>query len=296
MSRIYAFPSKKGSGMSAFPVWLFPFPALNFLMILFLRFIFAIFMLLPALAADTLKIAACDAAVIGDLGDIYTLNRETRTLYRYRGDRELNRFSESGFGKSVNLQDPRQPLAPEADKILLLDAAQNRLISWDRFLNLHSLTALPEAIVSAREFAVNTEYDWLIYDAFQQEIFQIRPGERFLQRWGDRSVAGELRIYKLSGNILLFLKDRAVLRFCDPNGKTLDEFLLPDIPDIRELIPLNLQSSGLVCGDGVYIWEPRSGNCRFLSDLRDVIYIRLDKNRYTLINRHGTIVILPLSS
>lgn len=282
--------------MSPFPVWLFPFPALNFLMIIFIRTLFALLLLLPALAADTLKIAPCDAAVIGDLGDIYTLNRGTRTLYHYRGDRELNRFSESGFGKSVNLQDPRQPLAPEADKVLLLDAAQNRVISWDRFLNLHSLTPLPEGIVSAREFAVNTEYDWLIYDAFQQEIFQVRPGERFLQRWGDRNVSGELRLFTVSGNILLFLQDRALLRFCDPNGKTLGEFPLPDSLDIRELIPLNLQFSGLVCGNGVYIWEPRSGRCRFLSDLRDVIYIRLEKNRYTLINRHGTILILPVSS
>ncbi|MDD3095510.1 MAG: hypothetical protein WC372_06255 [Candidatus Neomarinimicrobiota bacterium] len=265
-------------------------------MILFFRILFALLLLLPALAADTLKIAPCDAAMIGDLGDIYTLNRSTRTLYRYRGDRELNRFSESGFGKSVNLQDPLRPLVPEADKILLLDAAANRVISWDRFLNLHSVTPLPEGIVSPAEFTVNAEYDWLIYDAFRQEIYQIRPGEHFLQRWGDRSVNGEIRLYTVDEHIMVFLKDRAVLRYCGHNGKTLAEYLLPDSLNIQDLIPMNAQLTGLICREGVYIWEPQGASCRLLSDLPDVIHIRYDNKHITLINRHGTIVIFPLSS
>jgi hypothetical protein len=280
--------------MFRFPVCYFRLRQLNFhmknirlIVFLFLAFLFS------AEGADTLRIAPCDAAVFNGFGELITLSRNTGTLQRYRGDKLLGRYQGSGSGNKIFLQEPLYPVTDDPDRIYLLDASQNTIIGWDRFLNLHSIIPLDGGIVSPADFTINSEHEWLIYDAFRQEIFQVYPGERFFQRWGDRSLSSAIRMHRDNANIIIHLRDRGRLRVCDRNGNTLDEFALPDSLAVSECFPLQRGRYALLCGKGVYVWDPLAGSCRFLSGLEDVIYVHAGEKHFTLINRKGMVITVP---
>ncbi|MDZ7820741.1 MAG: hypothetical protein U5N26_02385 [Candidatus Marinimicrobia bacterium] len=99
------------------------------------------FFLLAGMAAgqipDTLRIAPCDEAALSPFGDIITLSRSGGILRRYQNGKLLNTYSGSRSADKFILQDPVRPVPDGADKIHVLDAANNRVLAWDRFLNLH---------------------------------------------------------------------------------------------------------------------------------------------------------------
>lgn len=247
---------------------------------------------LNATAADTLHIAPCDAALMTVFGDVITLDRNTGTLRRYADDKLMMEYR-SGSGNSLILQTPLRPVADAPERIYLLDAALNRIIGWDRFLNLHSVTPLNDDIVSPGDFSINAEHEWLIYDSFRQEIFQVYPGENYLQRWGDRSVSGEIRMYASGEEIIIFLIDRRQLRRCDVNGNTLAEYRIPDSLAVRDCIPLREKHIALLCDAGVYVWDPANDSIRLLSAEPDIIFIHAGDNRYTLIGSGGLLLRIP---
>ncbi len=248
---------------------------------------------LPAPAADTLQIALCDEAVMNLFGDIITLSRREGSLRRYVDDQLVYVFSGTALSNKLILQEPLRPVLDEPDKIYVLDAATAQIIAWDRFLNVHTTTPLHDDIISPAEFTVTSEHDWLIYDDFYNHIVQIHPNGHFPYRWSDKPVSGDIHLYTIGHYVLLYLKDYRQLRICDNNGTTLSEYLLPDSLDVLRMLPLNMQSVGLVCENGVYLWKPKEKSCRYLSTMQDVIFMHAEKSSYTLINRQGTVITIP---
>ncbi len=244
-------------------------------------------------AADTLRIAPCDEAVMNLFGDLITLSRSDGALRRYTEGTLKNLYTGKGFGDKIILQDPLRPVLDEPDNIYVLDIAGERIVAWDRFLNVRSVTPLKNGIVSPAEFTVTSEHDWLIYDDFKSEIVQIRPRENTSFPWGDRPVSGEIRLQAIEQGVFLYLKDLRRLRISDVGGTTLKEYALPDSLSVLTVIPLNRTEFGLVCPDGTYLWKPERADCRYLSGLQDVIFLRAENNSHILINRRGVIVHIP---
>lgn len=253
-------------------------------------------MLLPTLrapAADTLQIAPCDEAIMNLFGDIITLSRREGSLQCYVDNQLVYVFSGKGLSNKLILQEPLRPILDEPDKIYVLDVATARIVAWDRFLNVHTTTPLHDDIISPTEFTVTSEHDWLIYDNFYNHILQIHPNEHFPYRWGDKPVSGDIHLYTIGHYVLLYLKDYRQLRICDNNGTTLGEYMLPDSLNVLRVLPLDLQSIGLVCENGVYLWKPNEKSCRYLSIMQDVIFMHAEKSSYILISRQGTIITIP---
>lgn len=247
---------------------------------------------LTAPAADTLRIAPCNAALMTVFGDLITLERNTGILRRYADNKLLMEYR-SGSGNSLTLQLPLRPVADAPERVYVLDAALNRIVGWDRFLNLHSVTPLNDDIVSPGDFTINAEHEWLIYDSFRQEIFQVYPGENYLQRWGDRSVSGEIRMHAAGDEVVIFLADRRQLRRCDVSGNTLAEYRIPDSLAVRDCIPLREKRIALLCDSGAYVWNPQNDNIRLLSAEPDIIFIHAGDKRYTLIGSGGVLLRIP---
>jgi hypothetical protein len=256
-------------------------------------FVLLIFIALSLQAADTLVIAACDEAVINHFGDIITLSRHDGVLRRYTGGKLENIFSGKSFSSKLILQNPLRPVPDDPDLIYILDAANGRVIAWDRFLNVHSITPLSRNINSPAEFTVTSEHDWLIYDRFNEQILQVHPNQHYLYRWGDKPVSGDLYMFNINQHVLLHLKDMKRLRICDDKGRSIREYDIPDSLQVRRVLSLNIDRIGLVCDDGVHIWEPDKKSCRFISPLGDVVFMRTEGASHTLISSRGIVVTIP---
>lgn len=243
-----------------------------------------------AQASDTLKIEPCDEAVINLFDDIFTLSRSEGTLRRYQKGKLLNMYSGSNSANNIIIQEPVRPVLAGPDKIYLLDAANNRIIAWDRFLNLHSITSLHKDIISASEFTVTSEYDWLIYDDYHQVILQVFPNENYPHRWGDFAVSGDIELHRLGQEVLIYLKERKRVHISDNNGTTLMEYAVPDSLDVQRIFSLGRNVFGLSCESGIYIWEPQKEMCRYLSNMPEPVFMKRENKVYTLINRQGLII------
>ncbi|MCF7833470.1 MAG: hypothetical protein K9N05_07845 [Candidatus Marinimicrobia bacterium] len=246
------------------------------------------------LHADILTIAPCDKATVNIFGDIITLSDDEGILRRYVKGKLINVFSSNKYASKINLVEPLKPVLDEPDKIYLLDAANNTVISWDRFLNIRSITPLHKDILSPQAFTVTSEHDWLIYDDFYDHIIQIHPGEGYPTRWGDKSVSGEIDLFSFEQFVLIFLKNKKIIRISDEDGTSLNEFILPDSLNITQVFPLGRKTIGLANDKSLYIWKPESKMLRYLTDFENVIYFGPSQNnQYLLISQDGDVLTTP---
>jgi hypothetical protein len=244
-------------------------------------------------ASDTLNIAPCDEAAVSLFGGIFTLSRSGGILRLYREGELQYQYSGTRSAGKLVLQDPLRPVLDEPDLVYVLDAGNNRVLAWDRFLNLHSVTALDGDIALAADFTVTSGHEWLIYDAFRQEILQVSPRENYLQRWGDRPVSGDIELRRCGSGVSLHLRDEQRLRIADNRGNTLQEYTLPDSLGVERVFPLDEHSFGLSCAQGLFLWEPQAGTCRLLSVLPQVVLLERQGKGFILINREGVVIRIP---
>lgn len=251
-------------------------------------------LVLQSAFADILAFAPCDEAALNSFGDVITLSQDDGTLRRYVKGKLMNAFYSQSYGAKIGLREPLRPVLDEPDIIYLLDAANNTVISWDRFLNIHSITPLNEDILSPQAFTVTSEHDWLIYDSFYDHIIQIQPGENYAIEWGDKNISGDIDLYSVDQHVLIFLKDKQQLRYCDEKGRTLVEYDLPDTLNIKKIFPLDSESVGLSNDSTLYIWKPQSNLIRYRTDLEHVIFMgHLQDNQYLLITQDGDVFTIP---
>lgn len=244
-------------------------------------------------AADTLRIAPCDFVSTNIFGDMICLARETGSLRRYVNDKLVDTYQSDQRSDQPLLQQPGQPVFDGADRIYLLDKANNTVIGWDRFLNLYSVTDLDDDIVSTSAFTVTSEHDWLIYDDFYGQILQILPGERFHTTWGDKPVSGSIELMTYNDLVIIHQIDPAILRIADVNGTTLQEYALPQDINVERIFPLSGSSFALAGTSGVFIWKPGDQSLRYLSDMKNTVYCQTYKNAYRCISREGVVITIP---
>ncbi len=244
-------------------------------------------------AADTLHIAPCDEVAVTVFGDLICLSQNEGKLLRYVDGKLEHVYSGQDYANKISLQSPIRPVLDGTGVVYVLDEATNMIIAWDRFLNIRSITPLHKDIISPKDFTINSEHDWLIYDDFYGYILQIRPGEGFPSNWGDRPVSGNIKLFSVDRFVIVYHEDTKRLRICDENGTTLKEHPLPDKIDVSKIFILNATTFGLRAKDGVYIWKPDDHSLRYLSNLRDVIYLSHKKTSYVLINQQGAVVSIP---
>lgn len=244
-------------------------------------------------AADTLKIAPCDEAFTGIFNDLICLSRDKSVLRRYEKGILTAVYSGDESSSKPILADPLRPVPDGADNIFILDIGTNCVIGWDRFLNIHSITCLDDEIWSPGAFTVTSEHDWLIYDEFFGQIMQIHSGEDLYTLWGNRSVSGEIDLISFKRQVLIYLKDRQILRICNEEGKTLSEWSLPNELTINRIFPLNQKGFALCTESGVYIWKPEQASLRYLSDLSDVVFCGISGKSYILVDQKGVVVTIP---
>lgn len=248
---------------------------------------------LPLSASDTLKIAPCDEAFIGVFDDLITLSRGEGVLRRYKNGILTDRYSGDESSSRPILADPLKPVPGGADNIYILDAATNCVIAWDRFLNIFSVTYLNDEIWSPGAFTVTSEHDWLIYDKFFGQILQVHSGEDLYSLWGDRPISGEIDLIAFERQVLIYLKDQNSIRICNEEGKTLEEWNLPDGLAVSRVFPLPNMSFALCAETGVYIWKPRQTFHRYLSDLKNVVLCGMSGKSYILVDQEGVVVTIP---
>lgn len=246
------------------------------------------------LFADVLSFAPCDEVTVNLFGDIITLSKNEGILRRYVKGKLMNVFSSRDYASKISLNDPLRPILDEPDKIYCLDLASNTVISWDRFLNIHSITPLHEDILSPQAFTVTSEHDWLIYDNFYDQILQVHPGEKYLIEWGDKNVSGNIELLSVDQRVLIFFKDIQKLRFSDEEGRTLAEYAIPDSIKAHKIIPINKNSLYVISDSQVYIWKPIDNTFRYLIDLEGVIYAgQLQEKLHVLITKDGEVLSIP---
>ena len=148
-------------------------------------------------------------------------------------------------------------------------------------------------MISPKAFTVTSEHDWLIYDDFNEQIFQVLPGEGFHTTWGDRSVSGNIELSALDHRVIVFLRDKNIIRICDESGTTLKEFTAPKDLKIRRLFPLPDGTFGISSQTGVFIWKPDDASLRYLSDLKNPVYAGVQNNAYILIDQNGDVIRIP---
>ncbi len=244
-------------------------------------------------AADTLYIAPCDEVAINIFGDQICLSQNEGVLRRYVDGKMKNIFSSQNLTGKLTLQYPLRPILDGADNIYMLDAATNTVIGWDRFLNIHSVTPLHEDILSPIDFTVTSEHDWLIYDDFYGQILQIHPGDGFFTDWGDKPVNGEIKLFTLNNLVIVYLESDSLIRICDENGTTLNEFSLPKELKTSKIFPLEDLTFALRSETGIFIWKPEDDLLRYLSDLKNVVYLGQQDNSYIMISQQGAVVTIP---
>lgn len=246
-----------------------------------------------AAASDTLQIAPCDEAAVNMFGDILCLSREAGTLRSYSNGKLLDIYRGENMPSQPILQDPGRPIFDGADLIYLLDRASNTVLGWNRFLDIHSITPLNDDILSPGAFTVTSEHDWLIYDDFMGQILQVHPGDNFYTRWGDVPVSSDIELFTTGSTVVIFQYDPALLRVCDINGTTLNEYPLPNSLNIERVFPFDDRSFGLANDTGTFIWKPKDASLRYLSDLKDPIYCGRSGASYILISQKGVVVTIP---
>jgi hypothetical protein len=239
---------------------------------------------------DTLKIAPCDEVAVNLFGDLICLSRDEGILRRVVGGQTRDIFSSGDLTYKMTLQDLQHPVLDGADKIYLLDEFNNVVIGLDRFLNLYSITPLHDRLLSPGAFTVTSEHDWLIYDDFYGQLWQIHPGEDFYTNWGDKTVSGDIELFSVDQVVIVYPVANKLIRIYDEEGTTLEEFSLPDSLKISRIFPVSRSVFGLQTDSGVFIWKPRDGSVRYLSDLKDVVHISRQGSAYMLITRDGVIV------
>ena len=244
-------------------------------------------------AADTLHVAPCDEVAVTIFGDQICLSQNEGKLLRYVDGKLQSVYSGQDYANKISLQSPVRPVLDGTGEIYVLDDATNTVFSWDRFLNIRTVTPLDKAILSPKDFTINSEHDWLIYDDFYGHILQIRPREGFPSNWGDRPVSGDIKLFSVDQLIIVYLEDKRLLRVCDENGTTLKEYPLPKNINVSKIFILNGKTFGLRSKDGVYIWKPEDTSLRYLSDLKDVVYLGRQKTSYILISQQGVVVTIP---
>ena len=241
-------------------------------------------------ASDTLNIAPCDEAFISVFDDLICLSRGEGVLQRYKNGILTDRYSGDESSSKPMLTDPLRPVPGGADNIFVLDAGTNCVISWDRFLNIYSITCLDDEIWSPRAFTVTSEHDWLIYDEFFAQILQIHSGEDLYSLWGDRPISGEIDMFAFERQVAIYLKDHNLIRVCNEEGKTLDEWTLPADLKVSRIFPLSKTSFALCAETGVYIWKPKQAFYRYLSDLKNVVFCGMSGKSYILVDQEGVVV------
>jgi hypothetical protein len=276
------------------------FCLLSFAFVLFImkRFIIIFAILITILssglqAADTLHIAPCDFVATNIFGEMISLSSEAAVLRRYVNNKLTDTYQSDQRSDQPLLQDPGQPVFDGADRIYLLDMANNTVIGWDRFLNIYSVTDLDDDLISTSAFTVTSEHDWLIYDDFYGQILQILPGEHFHTTWGDKPVSGSIELMTYHDLVIVHQIDPAILRIADVNGTTLKEYDLPQDIDIERLFPLSEKSFALTGSSGVFIWKPQDQSLRYLSDMKNTVYCQKIKNAYRCISREGVVITIP---
>jgi hypothetical protein len=258
-----------------------------------LLLILLLFGALPIMA-DRLTIAPCDEAVINIFGDLICLSQDEGILRRYVNGNMASIFLSQDIKGKLTLQDPLRPILDGADNIYMLDAATNTIISWDRFLNIHSVTPLHENIISPVDFTVTSEHDWLIYDDFYGQILQVHSGNGFFTDWGDKPVSGDIKLYTVDNLVIIHLEDKNQVRVCDENGTSLNEFLLPQTLKVNKVFPLENLSFALRTESGIFIWKPKNNLLRYLTDLDNVIHVsHYQDNHYLLISQDGEVLTIP---
>jgi len=244
-------------------------------------------------ASDTLYVAACDEVAVNIFGDQICLSQNEGKILRYVKGELKHVYSGQDYANKVGLQSPIRPILDGTGEVYILDEATNTVITWDRFLNIRSITPLHKNIISPKDFTINSEHDWLIYDDFYGDILQIRPGEGYPTNWGDRTVSGNVQLFSIDQYVIVYLEDTKLVRICDVNGTTLEEYHLPDETDVSKIFILSNHVFGLRAQDGVYIWKPEDKSLRYISNLKNVIYLGRQLSSYILISQQGVVITIP---
>lgn len=244
-------------------------------------------------AADTLYIAPCDEVAINIFGDQICLSQNEGKLERYVDGTLQHVYSGQDYANKIDLQSPIRPVIDGTGEIYVLDDATNTVISWDRFLNIRSITPLHEDILSPKDFTINSEHDWLIYDDFYGHILQIHPGKGFPTNWGDRPVSGNIKLFSIGQQVIIYLEDLKLIRICGENGATLAEYPLPEDLDVIKLFVLDNNTFGLRSKNALFIWKPEDDLLRYLSDQKNVVYLGQQDNSYIMISQQGAVVTIP---
>ncbi len=133
----------------------------------------------------------------------------------------------------------------------------------------------------------------MIYDDFYEHILQIHPGKGFPTNWGDRPVSGNIKLFSIGQQVIIYLEDLKLIRICGENGTTLAEYPLPKDLDVIKLFVLDNNTFGLRSKNALFIWKPEDDLLRYLSDLKNVVYLGQQDNSYIMISQQGAVVTIP---
>lgn len=246
------------------------------------------------LFAQNNKIAACDELMINAFGEIITLSNDRNELQRYKNLNLINSFKDDALGSKLSLEDPLKPVSEDPDMIHILDMGNRSIITWDRFLNLHSITALHENIISPSAFAVTSEHDWLIYDDYREQILQIHSGESYPLIWGSKNYSSDIELFSIQERVLIHQKDMNILSIADEDGHTIIDYNMPDSLKIERIFPINLNEIAILSSKGLFLWKLPQNSLRYLSNTKNVISVdRYSKSSLRVITRDGVINYLP---
>ena len=250
--------------------------------------------LLFSSSAFAQNIGSWDEIAVNSFGELITLSKNRSELGRFRADTLINSFTDNALGTRLSLEDPLKPIIDDPDRIHLLDMGTRSIITWDRFLNLHAITPLHEDIISPTAFTVTSEHDWLIYDEFSELIFQVHAGENYPQEWGVDILSQNIELYALEKKVLIHERDTQTLTLCDENGVTLLQGVFADSLNVFRVFPLTTENIVLSCEKGLFLWKPQDKDLRYLSDIKNPIYIEnLNETVFKVITRDGEILYLP---
>ncbi len=240
------------------------------------------------------NIGSWDEIAKNSFGELIALSMHRNELGCFRADSLINTFTDNALGAKISLENPLKPVIEDPDRIHLLDTGTRKIITWDRFLNLHTITPLHEDILSPSAFTVSSEHDWLIYDEFREQVVQIHSGEIYPQVWGSKNFAPDIELFSIKDMILIHEKSKNKLIICDNIGNALNEFGIPDSISVSRLFPLTEQGFILTSNNSIFLWKPHSDLLRYLGDIEHVIYVdQPSTSAYRVITRDGAIHYLP---